>query len=80
MQIEQELEKLTEAYLTQRLYAPRIQISNELKQAIQTEFEKLLADGKNPKRIVAAIEYEVKKLGGTRFKPQLSQTNTNQGE
>ena len=68
------LDNLTEAYLTQRLYAPHIEISNELKMAIKEEFQRLISEDKHPKRIATAIEYYIKTISATmRQQPRIKE-------
>jgi hypothetical protein len=57
MQKDKELELLTEEYLTKRMYAPRIDVSDALMLAIEKEFELHMKAGVNSKRILKAIEY-----------------------
>lgn len=59
-----ELDKVTEAFLTQRIYAPRVEISNDLKMAIRDEYIRLRETGiKDDKRITSAIEFVVQVIG-----------------
>jgi len=51
------LDEITEAYITQRLHSPRVELSNDFKMALWTEVRKLHKEGINAKRIVAAIDF-----------------------
>jgi hypothetical protein len=58
MQPDKELEAITEAYLTKRVYPPRIKISEKLRFHIGREFMDHIINGDfNTKRILRAIEY-----------------------
>lgn len=55
---DQELVKLTEQFMTSRVYAPRVQLSPDFKRALAKEILSLMGDNISPKRIVSAIHYK----------------------
>jgi hypothetical protein len=62
MNNDEALDRVTEAYIQQRLYAPRIKISDEFRNQIIKEYQRLNNEGIHHKRITAAIEFLAKSI------------------
>lgn len=64
MEHEKDLELVTEAYLTQRLYPSRVPLSDGFAASLSKEFKDLKQAGYSFDRILKKITFELRKIDG----------------
>lgn len=62
MQNDGELDVIVEKFLTQRIHAPRVELSNDFNMALGNEIRRLHKQGINAKRILAAIDFTTQSI------------------